>query len=220
MRIVHLVVIGLALASASTATAQDPPQRESRFRLELLFSGERQFSTFIAETPSGGETNVASRFWTGGLDFCPAAVVRPWLHLGGCLGAHVANGTVPGEDAQWFADSTPSFLGRASLRATLLAPRYVRGGVDLAYRSYISEGRESALEAVVRFGIEARIGLNRMPILVELSFRAPLVTTVSDSTYGWPVYDPAGFFIGYDHRPTRDVRIFTLGLTVGTYWGR
>ncbi len=218
MRTLVPLTLCAAFVFANVAKAQE--SREQRFRIEMLFSGERQFSTFIAETPMGGETNLASRFWTGGLDVCAAGVVAPWVHLGGCLGAHIATGTVPTDGAQWFADATPSFMARAALRATFLAPRYLRGGVDLAYRSYISTGRESAVEAVFRVGIEARIGLNDMPVLLELSFRAPLVSTVSDSTYAWPILDDFGELEGYDNRPTRDVRIFAFGLTVGTFWGR
>lgn len=217
MRSLVLLALGLVLTSASAVEAQP---REQRFRLELDFAGERHFGTMIAESPEGGEANVATRLWTGGLDVCPAGVVRPWLHLGGCLGVHVATGSVPGEDAQWFADTSPALMGRAMLRSIFLAPRYLRGGVDLVYRSYLSDGRESALELALRVGIEARIGHDGMPVLIELAFRAPLVTTRSESTYAWPVTDERGAVIGYDTRPTRDVRIFTLGLVVGTYWGR
>lgn len=216
MRAVVLLAIGFVAASA-TAEAQP---REQRFRLELLFSGERHFGTMIAERPEGGEAEVATRLWTGGFDVCPGGVVRPWLHLGGCLGVHVATGSVPGEDAQWFADTSPTLMGRAMVRSTFLAPRYLRGGVDLVYRSYLGEGRESALELGLRLGVEARIGQDGMPVLVELAFRAPLVTTRSESTYAWPVTDAGGAMIGFDARPTRGVRIFTLGLVVGTYWGR
>lgn len=215
---VALATLILTAAFANIAEAQAP--REQRFRLELLFSGERHFGTMIAESPDGGEADVATRLWTGGLDLCPAAVVRPFVHLGGCLGVHVATGSVPGEDAQWFADTSPALMGRAMLRSVFLAPRYLRGGLDLVYRSYLGDGRESALELALRVGVEARIGSDGMPILVELGFRAPLVVTRSDSTYSWPVVDGAGRITGFDTRPTRDVRIFTLGLTVGTYWGR
>jgi len=215
----RLLLIAFTLGLVGTSVAHAQPRAE-RFRFELLFSGERHFGSLIAERPEGGEERVATRLWTGGLDVCPAAVVRSYVHLGGCLGVHVATGSVPGEDAQWFADTSPSLMGRAMLRSTFLAPRYLRGGVDLVYRSYLGEGRESALELALRLGIEARIGHDGMPVLLELAFRAPLTVTRSDSTYSWPVVDAAGRITGFDTRPTRDVRIFTLGLVVGTYWGR
>jgi len=215
----RFALLTLAVVAASNAASAQDGQRQ-RFRVELLFGGERHFGTMIAESPEGGDAEVASRLWTGGLDICPAAVVRRSVHLGGCLGVHVATGSVPGEDAQWLADTSPAIMGRAMLRSTFLAPRYLRGGVDLVYRSYLGEGRESALELATRLGVEARIGSDGMAVLVELAFRAPLVVTRSDSTYSWPVVDGAGRVTGYDTRPTRAVRIFTLGLTVGTYWGR
>lgn len=220
------VVLGIAL-SASSAFAQIDDLEGSypsdeRARIELFASGERNFATMIAETPEGGEDRVSARAWTGGLDLCPMAVVRPWVHLGGCLGLHVVAGAA---EHNWntlvaYSDSTIGYLGRAALRSTFLAPgKYVRGGLDLHYRSYlrVGAGRESALEAGVRLGAEVRLGEHRTPFIFGFSFRAPLVVTRSDSTYGWPVVE-AGVRTGTDVRPTRDVRILTFGIFVGSAW--
>jgi hypothetical protein len=216
MRSLVLLTLGLAFASASAAQAQSdelPPQE--RWRLELFVLGERHYVSMIAETPTGGEDQVADRFWTGGFDLCPMHVVRRWVHVGGCLGLLV----VPGGSDTLLEDTTLGYLARVQLRTSFLSPRYVRGGVDLHYRTYfrVDAGRESGFEVGARLGAEIRLGENETPLVFGLSFRAPLFVTRSDSTYSWPVVVD-GEEVGADVRPTRDVRIFTLGLYIGSAW--
>ena len=223
-----------ALAAAQEASddgedgpANEPlPELQRRFRLEMMIGGERHIGSFVATGFGGsGEATIALRRWTGGVDVCPAFIVRPYLDLGACLGLHVGSAQVPYDETQFYGDTSPSFMGRVALRATFRAPAWLRGGVDLMYRAYVSQGREAALEAGARVGVDI-VRRSSLDFFVELLFRAPLVVTRSQSTYGWPLWsgnlpyptDDDSEVIGHDVQPTRDLRVFTLGLQVGVYW--
>ncbi|MBO6938073.1 MAG: hypothetical protein JJ863_24100 [Deltaproteobacteria bacterium] len=217
MRALVPFALVLAFASGVAHAQSDDLPPEERWRLELVLSGERHYVRMIAETPEGGEDEVASRLWTGGFDLCPMDVIRRWVHIGGCLGLHL----VPGNDAEYgvaYEDQTLAYLARMQLRATFFAPgRYLRGGLDLHYRSYlrVQGGRESGLEAGFRLGVEFLLGEQNTPLMIGLSFRAPLFATRSDSTYSWPI-SAGGMEVGSDTRPTRNVRFYVLGLVVGS----
>ena len=202
-------------AQPADEAPRDLPTAPERLRVEVVLGAERQFVSFSATDPvSGGEDVFGERFWTGGIDACAMAVVRPWVDVGGCLGVHVVPGSPRDPELPWIVeDQSLILMGRVTARSTFRPVPWLRLGVDLMYRSYVAAGRESGFEPGLRVGFEFHT-MDRLPLFFELAWRAQVLTTRSDSTYPFPSEDGTSWTLV----EARDVRYFSLGIQAGGYW--